>query len=273
MKKLLLCLGLLWATDAALANDRLAGYLIASPENITAVTGGNKNGFAIAPKSIAEAEEILQRTPAGVKPILEIGYILEEDFAPLLKYDFIMMVDEPFWNTRLKCYAGDTHACIDIWSRYSRLQYIYADLRARTGKELLHIESWAELMLHGTPVILEATDYVGFNCYGRIDHCGNEKYGYHSQYLYAEKLLSVMDLSRQKLFLVAGTFFHENFFESIKEVEQQLKDYIAIFKQYPELIKGIGFFLWDTVPGDNPGETYIGAEDLAGVRKIVDECL
>lgn len=284
MKKLIVCLSVLWCVDYASAAERYVGYLIAKPESANAALAGGANAVAFGADNVLAINRFLNEICNKAMPLVEGTTLiwnpqsglydspLRSNIKEALKpRNYMVWLDEPFWRVRNACWQGKQLACDDVNAGYPHTKAAMQSLRATLGfKKLVHIESYMELQYqkseHGYVVNLPAASYVSFDCYGDVNNCG----GYSMVEYFTWQQQS--KLPGQKMWLTPGTFWHPNFFPTIGDAEAALHSLVWFFNNNPD-IAGFGGFLWDTVPGDNPGETYTGAEDLPGIRDIFNSAV
>lgn len=251
---------------------RLKGYL-AAPQGIAAASRG-MTAVALGPDSVAHAIELLQSVPAGVTPVLELSnlmwagdhFTVPEDFHLLKPYDFVVYLDEPMMRIRNACNSDQWEACEEFVSDFRGLNGTIEALKYLLGKKVIHIEAYSELNLQPNFKTIASADYVGFDCYGSFDACGSAEYGYKSHHEYADIIMRGSDMTRQKLFLVAGTFQHDAW--DYEDMLATLQHYTNLYNEHPDIIGGMGGFLWSTV--ETVEGSFLGAEDLPEMRIIFE---
>lgn len=279
--------------------QKIFGLFLTEPGQINEVRSFS-NAFGVAPKNASEITYYLDANVHQLLPVIAINHFLFDqetgmyhddvsliveaiDKSGIPTTEILFLMDEPLWQVRIACEKGKDEACGEVESRYAAtlatMQIIGQSLRKQfPGSGIIHIESWAELVLQKQTfpqehvIILDDVEYVGFNCYGHFDYCGSREYGYNSQLVYGtwvwdamHALESINPIGR-KLFLVPGSFLADEHFDSIQTILDQIAMYAQILK-LSNLIGGFGVFLWGDMTENNKYIT--GARNIYQVANFL----
>lgn len=259
------------------------------------------NAFAFAPTSVREITQYLDENKGSMLPVISISRLLLDEQTGMYHSDvtsiteaitkakhkdaeILFLMDEPLWWIRRACEdKGKVEACLEVVNRYaetlSTFRVVGQLLRKHfPGSGVMHIEAWAELILQKKAypeenvIMLDDAEYLGFDCYGEIDYCGSEEYGYHSQFKYGTWVWDAMLTMEsqhaigRKLFLIPGTFLANGHFVDIDTLINQIGFYAWILSQ-SDKIGGFGAFLWgDMVENNKP---FTGGRNISQVTDFI----
>lgn len=255
-------------------------------ESITAYLDANKTDMV----PMVELRRILYDSRRGVFNT-DVSEIITAIKRSHFSGDEIMfMFDEPFHTARASCRSfPDSFACVDIKNGYLGTQKQLDTIISKLRKELahvrvgiFHVEAYPELILqknegHVNVVLIKDADYVGFDCYGDINSCGDDGVGYRPLFDYAVMVYEAMttltstDGKERKIFLVPGGYWNVNDpVLSHQNAIQQMVYYLGLAKQYPTIVGGYGVFAWKV----NDGMLYVkDSTMLTLIMKFVKEYL
>ncbi|HNA69922.1 MAG TPA: hypothetical protein PK473_02715 [Nitrosomonas sp.] len=266
--------------------QKIIGLFVTEKSQIQEVNSFS-NAFAFAPASPRDITQYLDENKGRMLPVISISRLLLDEQTGMYHHDvtsiveaiakakhkdteILFLMDEPFWWVRRACEEkGKAEACLDVANRYvetlSTFRIAGQLLRKHLpGSGIIHIEAWAELVLQKKAypeenvVMLDDAEYLGFDCYGGIEFCGSDEYGYYSQFEYGTWVWDAMlamesqQAIGRKLFVIPGTFLADGHFADIDTLINQIGFYGWILNQ-SDKIGGFGAFLWgDMVENNKP---------------------
>ena len=258
------------------------------------------NAFGTAPKTSSDITAYLNANNNKMLSVIGIDKLLIDPDTGMYHHDvslivnaieqseatqneILFLMDEPLWTVRKSCKKEKPKACQDIANRYaetlSTMRIIGQLLRKQfPGSGILHIEAWAELVIQKNEfpdeniIMLDDAEYLGFNCYGNLNYCGSEEYGHYSQIEYGKMVwnamqeLEVANPIGRKMFLVAGAFLADGYFNYPEEIFHHVSFHTWLLDRF-DSIGGFGIFLWGDLEDNNT--MFYGARSNETVKDFI----
>lgn len=271
MRKLVVIMSLILMGCSNPVRSDWRGVHISEPSHISEIAGFS-NAFSYVPQSLNDLLDVLAENDGRLMPVIELARYFFDAESGIYKWRdisdlkaaigsnrIIILLDEPFWHIRKACQSGKSAACQEIESGYHGANSIFYKLKYELGYQVAHIEAYAELNLqkkswpNDKVYLVQAADYVGFDCYGQFDNCGGR-----SQWEYGVWIYEAIQGTGKRMCLIPGAFVFYG-------VIDQLDRYSTIYHSYPEIFGCIMAFTWDDFDG------FTGARNNEIIRnKLID---
>lgn len=272
MKTLIILIAIMLAGCSNQVSAQWRGALITDKTQIDELAAVS-NSFAFAPNSLEEITDMLRYNNGRLVPFIELSRYFWDEEKGLFEVSgindlrrsigrehIVIMLDEPFWRIRKSCDKGNQNSCQEIAGGYVNTQAVFSQIKYQLGYQMFHVEAYAELIAQksqwGRVMVVNASDHVGFDCYGTIDNCEG-----HSQWEYGTWIYEAIAGTSKRIMLTVGAWE----FLPIDEVINQIHQYFYIFRAYPDIFSGIGVFTWGSSDGIN------GARDIPALSNVVIE--